>query len=352
MAAVTTFLTRMGGEPDLETVYRAQRAERSGVQQQASSSAAGSPVTGSRGAEPAMQPAPAEQRNGSAAHSRAGIAGPQRGSEQPGQGKSAAGAAATSAAPDAAAHEQQWETLTATDSDDDNDDGASSADSADFGTAYEQTLQHELAASRMGASFAKSGDASTGSAAAGASAAVAHACAKGKGRAAEGDREGNGANATRGDDSDEEELRPVDVDLNLVQNLLASYAGKVLGGPRCSCGDMIAVHGCVWEQGSGCAQTFLVVQKAQAMPHQAPQYVRCIIGWLVADGCLLHAQASRDCRGRRATWQASWASAYQMTRMPPKAPLEALTPSCPSRMRLDDARSKTCPLAPGRHVEC
>ena len=37
----------------------------------------------------------------------------------------------------------------------------------------------------------------------------------------------------RGDDSDEEELRPVDVDLNLVQNLLASYAGEILGRLQC-----------------------------------------------------------------------------------------------------------------------
>ena len=108
--------------------------------------------------------APAEQRNDNAAYSRAGSAGAQRGSEQPGramwQGRSAAGAAPMSAAPDVATHEQQWETLTATDSDDDDDDGATSADSADFDIAYEQTLQRELAASRMGASFAKAGNAS------------------------------------------------------------------------------------------------------------------------------------------------------------------------------------------------
>ena len=107
--------------------------------------------------------------------------------------------AARAAAPE---DDEQWEALTATDSDD-NDEGA--ADDADFHAAYKQSLQRELAASRMGASFARSG--SSGA-------------QEGPSAAAEGDMD--------------EELAPVDVDLNLVRSLLASYAGAPAGG-CCSC---------------------------------------------------------------------------------------------------------------------
>ncbi len=167
-------------EPDLDTVYHAQRAERAQQQQAAagfgkkdvpgavSTSAAAAP----KGLQPGAAAAAARER-----------------------GKGAA------AAPE---EDEQWEARTATDSDDDE-----ASNDADFTAAYEQSLQRELAASRMGASFAKSGAA--GSEQEG----PAHGAAAAGGRAA-GEAEM---------EDEEEELAPVDVDLNLVRSLLASYAG-------------------------------------------------------------------------------------------------------------------------------
>ena len=88
--------------------------------------------------------------------------------------------------------------LTATDSDDDGDAG-----DAGFMQAYDEVLADELSDSRVGSILAPAQTASTA-----------------------------GANAVHTQGSDDKDLKPVDLDTNLVRNLLQSYtAQQGLAGP-------------------------------------------------------------------------------------------------------------------------
>lgn len=105
------------------------------------------------------------------------------------------------ARPSSSQLEAAWEVMTATDSDDDAD----AADDADFMEAYDLALQAQLAGTKMGESFERP---------------PAAAGAAGAGQQQQG-----------GADMDVE-LLPVDVDLNLVKGLVASYASQQgLPGP-------------------------------------------------------------------------------------------------------------------------
>lgn len=165
--------------------------------------------------------------------------------------------------------EDHWETMTATDSD---DEAVEYDDDAAFMEQYGQALEQELALSRMAASFDTSAlrkGASVAAAAAArapAAAARARAAEKGKGKA-EGtfpeetiedmghapgvsktlprDLSEKGDEIVEGEeeDVDEDELRPVDVDVNLVQSLLASYAGQQgLPGPVSNLAGLMGIH--------------------------------------------------------------------------------------------------------------
>jgi hypothetical protein len=137
--------------------------------------------------------------------------------------------------------DQRWETLTATDSDDDE-----AAGDADFLTEYEERMERELGRSKVGATFERGP--------AGPTPAAGSAGAKGKGKAAVvedmGDAPGFvGGQGTRArvgkveEGEEEEELRPVDIDLNLVQNLLASYSGQQgLPGPASNLVGLLGLH--------------------------------------------------------------------------------------------------------------
>jgi hypothetical protein len=105
------------------------------------------------------------------------------------------------ARPSSSQLEAAWEVMTATDSDDDAD----AADDADFMEAYDLALQAQLAGTKMGESFERP---------------TAAAGAAGAGQ------------QQRGDGGLDVELLPVDVDLNLVKGLVASYASQQgLPGP-------------------------------------------------------------------------------------------------------------------------
>ena len=271
-----------GAEPP--NVYRAQRAERAQNEQvfprgaETSSTAGGMPETaaqpsldantlisgsgpgkvavGATAAAPARRaPAPSQGIK------RGFLSGSAGASGRPGKAKAgpsrAAGAAAASrpgvssaCVPSPAARpaegmaledDQRWETLTATDSDDDE-----AAGDADFLTEYEERMERELGQSKVGATFER-GPAAPGPAA-------GSADAKGKGKAAVvedmGDAPGfvggQGTRARAGvveEGEEEEELRPVDIDLNLVQNLLASYSGQQgLPGPASNLVGLLGLH--------------------------------------------------------------------------------------------------------------
>ena len=152
-------------DPDLAGaagVYRAQRAERatSSAQQPSMGAAAAAQC----GACPAQRSAPAQSsstangRGGAGAAAAAGMgangkgAGRTNGSKPHGTIGAGAGSGVHEERGD-----KQWESLTATDSDDE------SGNDAEFEAAYRHALERELAASRMGASFATAGGARSAS---------------------------------------------------------------------------------------------------------------------------------------------------------------------------------------------
>ncbi len=260
-------------EPDAPNVYRAQRAERfhngrvlpesgqpsSSAEATAqrgmdsSSRASGRELASARKAATGAAEAAPRKAAPSASHGikRGFLSGSGAAPGRPGkaaEGSSgAAGAAAASKAgagvasaagreKTSAAGEDRWETMTATDSDDEE---------ADFMSEYEERMERELGRSKVGASFAR-GPTPAGPAG-------VPADAKGKGKAADvedmGDAPGyKGAHAAQpragGDmEEEEEELRPVDIDLNLVQNLLASYSGQQgLPGPVSNLMGLMGLH--------------------------------------------------------------------------------------------------------------
>ena len=105
------------------------------------------------------------------------------------------------------AEDERWEAGTATDSDDDGD----------FNEAYGAALAEQLAGTRVGATFMQAADSNP----AASSSAGGAAAAPGTQRRVSQQPPGDGG-----------DLQPVDIDVNLVQSLLASYAGQQgLPGP-------------------------------------------------------------------------------------------------------------------------
>ena len=259
-------------EPDAPNVYQAQRAERShngrvlpesgqpsssaeaAAQRgmDSSSRASGRELASARKAATGAAEAAPRKAAPSASHGfkRGFLSGSGAAHGRPGKAAASSGAAGAAAASKAgagvasaagregtsAADEDRWETMTATDSDDEE---------ADFMSEYEERMERELGRSKVGASFARRPTP--------AYPAGVPADAKGKGKAADvedmGDAPGYvGAHAAQtragGDvEEEEEELRPVDIDLNLVQNLLASYSGQQgLPGPVSNLMGLMGLH--------------------------------------------------------------------------------------------------------------
>jgi len=171
--------------------------------------------------------------------------------------KPAPSAAGASEAAGQQQHED-WEVLTATDSDDEM------AGDADFMAAYEDRMDRELARSKIGGTFERTPLQTGPAATAEGTSATADPSSKGKGKAAAAAdvEEDMGAapgfvgarrppqpsaqrtgKAVDEEEEDEEALQPVDVDLNLVQNLLASYAGQHgLPGPASNLAGLLGLR--------------------------------------------------------------------------------------------------------------
>lgn len=154
--------------------------------------------------------------------------------------------AAGSADPSAARRDddEQWEVLTATDSDDEL------VGDADFMAEYGEHMERELGRSKVGATFERM-PLQTGTIAA----EPPVPDSKGKGKAADVENMGSApgfvgarparptAGGLREEEDKDEELQPVDIDLNLVQNLLASYAGQQgLPGPVSNLAGLMGLH--------------------------------------------------------------------------------------------------------------
>ena len=220
-----------GPKPDEEALYRAQRAERAkSSQQQLGGGPNGAAAAVSKLAQEVLAGrADKGDVNVASKAAAAGAAGQAFGSSRVGRPhahESATEAEAIGARTGTADRESQWETLTATDSDD--EEPLADSDDAEFAQAYDRSMARELARSRVGASFG----ASAGGKAAVQEGVSAEGQAVGVGK--EGmEADGGGRKGTRAEpagphgegEDDEEELTPVDVDLNLVESLLASYAG-------------------------------------------------------------------------------------------------------------------------------
>lgn len=224
-----------GPDADGEALYRAQRAQRAkaSLQQQPPGGPSGAAAAVSKLAQEVL--AGKGSKWGSRDMKQAASKGAGTGAAGQADGGSrvngvhapdaATKAEAAGAGPGAAERGDQWEALTATDSDD--EEAAAAGDDAEFAEAYNRTMARELARSRVGASFGAS--ASGKSAMQGrVSAEGQHAGVGEEGTEAGGGTEGKPAELAGPDgegEEDEEELVPVDVDLNLVESLLASYAG-------------------------------------------------------------------------------------------------------------------------------
>ncbi len=117
------------------------------------------------------------------------------------------------------------------------------SDDADFMKQYSQALDAQLAGTHMVASFARVGDEATLPEAAAATVEPAAADAMPKAGAAAGPAAtGAAAAAAEAVEAGEQELRPVDVDLNLVSNLLESFASQQgLPGPASNLAGMLGV---------------------------------------------------------------------------------------------------------------
>lgn len=130
----------------------------------------------------------------------------------------------------AAAADERWETATATDSDD-----GEAASAHDFNEAYGAALAEQLAGTRVGATFMQTPDPNPacGSTAGGAAGLGAAPGAHGGTRGDPGVPGGVGGG----------DLQPVDVDVNLVQSLLASYAGQQgLPGPAGALAGLLGIQ--------------------------------------------------------------------------------------------------------------
>lgn len=167
-------------------------------------------------------------------------AGPSRAARAAETASKPAPSAARASEAAARQHSEDWEVLTATDSDDEV------AGDPEFMAEYEDRMDRELAHSKVGGTFERTPLQSGPAATAGGTSATADPSFEGRDKAAAAaDAEDTGAapgfvgarrpvqpsarrtgEAVGEEEEDEEELQPVDVDLNLVQNLLASYAGQ------------------------------------------------------------------------------------------------------------------------------
>ena len=161
-----------------------------------------------------------------------------------GTGTSRAGAAGSAASSAKGDEDEHWEVLTATDSDDEP------VGDADFMAEYGERMERELGRSKVGATFERTPLQTR----TGAAEPPVHD-RKGKGKAADVEDMGSapgcvGARpprATAGElheeNEEDEDLQPVDIDLNLVQSLLASYAGQQgLPGPVSNLAGLMGLH--------------------------------------------------------------------------------------------------------------
>ena len=174
--------------------------------------------------------AEARGRRATALHKPGAAGGPRRardGAETLQGSRPEAGAAAGLGV---TAADERWETATATDSDD-----GEAASARDFDEAYGAVLAEQLAGTRVGATFLQTPDpnpastATAGGAAGPGAAPGAHAGARGD--------PGVPGGVGGGD------LQPVDVDVNLVQSLLASYAGQQgLPGPAGALAGLLGIQ--------------------------------------------------------------------------------------------------------------
>ena len=224
-----------GTDLDEEALYRAQRAQRArSTSQQHPGGPSGAAAAVSRIAQEVLagkggdKPDRGVGQAASEAAAAAGAAGQGNGSSRVGSVRPPEAMIkpqATGAGTGAAEQGDQWETLTATDSDD--EEATVAEDDAEFAEAYDQSMARELARSRVGASF--------GAPATGKSAPQGSSPALGQPSPMEEERvkmsrdmerrPAEPAGPAGEGEEDEEELTPVDVDLNLVESLLASYAG-------------------------------------------------------------------------------------------------------------------------------
>jgi len=163
--------------------------------------------------EQAPRPAPAAPR-------APGPGEPERGSPRPERKRDERGAAG--GGPGGGADDERWEADTATDSDDER--GGASA--ADFDAAYAAAMAEQLGGTAAGGAFAPG-----------------PAPGAGAGAGAAGRGEGLGLGLGLGHGGGQADLQPVDVDVNLVQSLLASYAGQQgLPGPASTLAGLLGIR--------------------------------------------------------------------------------------------------------------
>lgn len=171
--------------------------------------------------------AEARGRRASALHEPGAAGGPRGARDGAGTLQGSRPEAGAAAGPGAAAADERWETATATDSDDNE-----AASAHDFDEAYGAVLAEQLAGTRVGATFMQTPDPNParGSTAGG-------AAGPGAAPGAHGGARGDPGVPGMGD------LQPVDVDVNLVQSLLASYAGQQgLPGPAGALAGLLGIR--------------------------------------------------------------------------------------------------------------
>ncbi|CAK0783621.1 hypothetical protein CVIRNUC_006820 [Coccomyxa viridis] len=172
------------------------------------------PIGGSKPAKKnssAQTPSAAQVEAASGSSAAQPSAAPQRQTPQQGGAHTApAQHHARNAGRQRAAVDEQWDAATATDSDDE----AGSPGSADFMSQYAAAMEAELSSSKIGTTFAKAEQPHTG---------------------------GTGS-STQEQGQEASSLQPVDLDLNLVENLLASYAGQQgLPGPASNLAGLMGI---------------------------------------------------------------------------------------------------------------
>jgi len=166
--------------------------------------------------EQAPRPAPVAPRAANTRGPKCGSPRPERRRNERGEERGAAGGG-LGGGPGGGADDERWEAATATDSDDER--GGATAD--EFDAAYAAAMAEQLGGTAAGGAFALG-------------------AAPGAGAGVDAAGRGEGLGLGHGGQAD---LQPVDVDVNLVQSLLASYAGQQgLPGPASTLAGLLGIR--------------------------------------------------------------------------------------------------------------